>query len=200
MKLGIFGGTFNPIHNGHIGIALRIYESLSLDKILFMPNKIPPHKDLKNILDEEIRIRMISIAISEYEFFEIEDYEIKKRGISYTYESLEYLDRIYKGDELFFIIGSDSFINFDKWQKINRIFKSANLVVYLREPSHKKLVIDIKERYEKIYGGNIFLCFDDIICISSTEIREKIFRGEDFKNLIPESLYDYIISENLYAR
>ena len=200
MKLGIFGGTFNPIHNGHIGIALKIYELLSLDRVLFMPNKIPPHKDMKNILDEEVRIDMINIAIDRYDFFGIENYEIKKDGISYTYESLEYLDRIYKGDELFFIIGSDSFINFDKWQKINRIFRSANLVVYLRDHSHKDLIIDIKKRYEKIYKGSIFLCFDDIICISSTVVREKILRGENFKNLVPESLYQYIVSKNLYVR
>ena len=123
MKFGIFGGTFNPIHNGHINIALKIYDKFSLDKILFMPNKIPPHKNIKNVLDEKIRLDMINIAIKNYEFLDIEDYELKKDNISYTYESLEYLDRIYKGIELFFIIGSDSFLNFDKWQKIERIFR-----------------------------------------------------------------------------
>ena len=88
-----------------------------------MPNKIPPHKNIKNVLDEKIRLDMINIAIKNYEFLDIEDYELKKDNISYTYESLEYLDRIYKGIELFFIIGSDSFLNFDKWQKIERIFR-----------------------------------------------------------------------------
>ena len=198
MKFGIFGGTFNPIHNGHINIALKIYDKFSLDKILFMPNKIPPHKNIKNVLDEKIRLDMINIAIKNYEFLDIEDYELKKDNISYTYESLEYLDRIYKGIELFFIIGSDSFLNFDKWQKIERIFRSSNIVVYLREEAHKDTIIKIKERYEELYKGKIYLFFDKIIDISSTEIREKIFNGDDISNLVPKCVYEYIISKGLY--
>ena len=198
MKFGIFGGTFNPIHNGHINIALKIYDKFSLDKILFMPNKIPPHKNIKNVLDEKIRLDMINIAIKNYEFLDIEDYELKKDNISYTYESLEYLDRIYKGIELFFIIGSDSFLNFDKWQKIERIFRSSNIVVYLREEAHKDRIIKIKERYEEFYKGKIYLFFDKIIDISSTEIREKIFNGDDISNLVPKCVYEYIISKELY--
>lgn len=198
MKFGIFGGTFNPIHNGHINIALKIYDKFSLDKILFMPNKIPPHKNIKNVLDEKIRLDMINIAIKNYEFLDIEDYELKKDNISYTYESLEYLDRIYKGIELFFIIGSDSFLNFDKWQKIERIFRSSNIVVYLRDEAHKDRIIKIKERYEELYKGKIYLFFDKIIDISSTEIREKISNGDDISNLVPKCVYEYIISKGLY--
>ena len=198
MKFGIFGGTFNPIHNGHINIALKIYDKFSLDKILFMPNKIPPHKNIKNVLDEKIRLDMINIAIKNYEFLDVEDYELKKDNISYTYESLEYLDRIYKGIELFFIIGSDSFLNFDKWQKIERIFRSSNIVVYLRKEAHKDRIIKIKERYEELYKGKIYLFFDKIIDISSTEIREKIFNGDDISNLVPKCVYEYIISKGLY--
>lgn len=198
MKFGILGGTFNPIHNGHIAIALKIYEFLSLDKVLFMPNKIPPHKDTKYILNEKIRFDMVSIAVKEYGFFDIEEYELKKDNTSYTYESLEYLDRAYKGNQLFFIIGSDSFINFNKWQKIERIFRSCNVVVYLRDESHRELIINIKAHYEKIYKAKIFLFFDNVINISSTKVREKISNKEDVSNLIPKSVYEYITSKNLY--
>lgn len=198
MKFGIFGGTFNPIHNGHINIALKIYDKFSLDKILFMPNKIPPHKNIKNVLDEKIRLDIINIAIKNYGFFGIEDYELKKDNISYTYESLEYLDSTYKGIELFFIIGSDSFINFDKWQKIERIFRSSNIIVYLRDEAHRYSITKIKGRYEELYKGRIYLFFDKIIDISSTEIREKIFNGNDVSNLVPKCVYEYIISKRLY--
>ncbi len=199
LKLGIFGGTFNPIHNGHINIASNVYKYLSLDKVLFMPNKIPPHKNIECILNDKIRVEMIKIAINDYDFMGIEDYEIKKDGISYTYQSLEYLDRIYKGDELFSVIGSDSFINFDKWQKINRIFRSANLVVYLRDNSHKYIINDIKVRYEKTYKGKIFLLLGDVMHISSTEVRENIFNGKDIGHLVPKPLYEYIVSKKLYV-
>lgn len=198
MKIGILGGTFNPIHNGHLNLAFKIYKFLSLDKVLFMPNKIPPHKNLKNVLNENIRTDMIRIAIKNYVFFDIEDYEIKKSGISYTYESLQYLFKLYKNSELFFIIGSDSFIDFHKWKKIEEIFKVSNIVVYLREDSHKHLMVETREKYKKIYNGNIFLYFDKIINISSTDIRNKLFNREDVSNLIPKDVYDYIISNGFY--
>lgn len=198
MKIGILGGTFNPIHNGHLNIAFKIYKFLSLDKVLFMPNKIPPHKNLKNILNESIRFDMMRIALKKYEFFEIEDYELKKDGISYTYQSLEYLHKFYENDELFFIVGSDSFIDFDKWREIGRIFKISNIVVYLREDFHKHLIIKIREKYRKLYDGNIFLYFDKIIDISSTEIRKKLSNRGDVSDLIPKEVYEYIILNGFY--
>lgn len=198
LKIGILGGTFNPIHNGHLNIAFKIYKFLSLDKVLFMPNKIPPHKNLKNVLNENIRLDMINIAIKNYNFFEVEKYELKKFGVSYTYESLKYLSGLYKNSELFFIIGSDSFISFDKWKEIGEIFKISNIVVYLREDHHRDLIIKIREKYRKLYNGNIFFCFDKIVDISSTDIREKLFNGVDVSNLVPESLYEYIILNGFY--
>lgn len=199
MKLGIFGGTFNPIHNGHIDIGLKIYNKLSLNKVLFMPNKIPPHKKFEEILSDKIRLSMLKEALKEYDFFDVEEYELNKNEISYTYESLEHLSKIYKDDELFFIIGSDSFLNFDSWKKIERIFKSANVVVYLRNDYHKERVFEIKENYKKLYNGKIHLVIDDIINISSTKIRDAILNGDNINNLVPKGVYEYIVSKNLYG-
>lgn len=198
MKIGIFGGTFNPIHKGHIDIMKKIYNKMFLDKVLIMPNKIPPHKDINFIVNEKHRELMVRKAIMEYDFLEFEDYELKKNDVSYTYESLLYLNEVYKEDQLFFIIGSDSFVNFYKWKNINMIFENASIVVYLRKEEHKEYVSEIKEKYEKLYKGKIHLIFDNIIDISSTEIRNKILKGEDVKNLVPKYVYEYIISKKLY--
>lgn len=198
MRIGILGGTFNPIHNGHISIALKVCEKFSLDKVLFMPNKIPPHKNSKDILNEDIRLEMINRAICDYSSLGVEEYELNKDTTSYTYESLEYLDRNYKGSELFFIIGSDSFLDFEKWQKINRVFRSATIIVYLREEKHKEEIFKLRDYYKEIYSGSIEIFLDKIIDVSSTEIRNKILNNEDISSLVPESVYDFIKSKNLY--
>lgn len=197
-KIGIIGGTFNPIHNGHIKLSLNIINHFSLSKVMFLPNNIPPHKDVSTIVNKEDRFVMIERGIDGYSNLEIERFEIERDKISYTYESLEYLKKVYKESELFFITGSDGFLNFDKWRYIDRIFKASNLIVYLRDTSHKDRVIKLKEKYQKLYGGKIFLYLGDVIEISSTKIRGDIISGNDVSELIPKSVYEYILSKNLY--
>lgn len=198
MRVGILGGTFNPIHNGHVDIAYKIYKYFSLDRVLFMVNKIPPHKDSHYILGSDIRINLVNIAIKGYDYFNSEDYEINKEGISYTYESLEYLKSIYFESDLFFIVGSDSFVNFNKWKNIGHIFKNAVIIVYLRENSHKDIVIKLKEYYIDIYNGRIEIFDGGIIDISSTRIRYMINNGEDISGLVNKDVYNYIIKNHLY--
>lgn len=116
MKIGVLGGTFNPIHNGHINIANKIYNEFKLEKVLFLLNKIPPHKNYIELLSDHVRLEMLRKAIKDYVYFDIEYYELKKDSISYTYESLEYLKNHFGYNELFFIIGSDNLINFESWR------------------------------------------------------------------------------------
>lgn len=198
MRIGILGGTFNPIHNGHINIALNIREFLRLDRVFFMLNKIPPHKNNEEILSEENRLHMLNLALKDYVYFDVEKFELEKNGISYTYESLEYLREIYRGSKLFFIIGSDSFMDFHKWKEIEKIFNSSNIVVYLRKESHRENIIKLKEKYEKLYNGKIYLYFGDIIMISSTEIRKRVLGGEKINHLVPNNVEEYILLNNLY--
>ncbi len=201
LKFGILGGTFNPIHNGHITVALKVRELLNLDKIFLMPNKIPPHKNLDEVLKEEMRLNMIELCANEFEFLDVEKCELKKQKVSYTYESLEYLDRIHKGDELFFIIGSDSFLNFNEWQKIDRIFRSSNVVVYLRDLEHEKRIIEMKKYYEDVYDAKIFsFMLSNTFGISSTKIRKMVSEGKDVSSLVPKCVNEYIIFENLYRK
>lgn len=198
MKIGVLGGTFNPIHNGHINIANKIYNEFKLEKVLFLLNKIPPHKNYKGILSDDIRLEMLRKAIKDYRYFDIEYYELKKDSISYTYESLEYLKNYFRDSELFFIIGSDNFINFESWKGIDKIFKSAVIVVYLRLDVHLDHVLNLKRYYENIYNADIRIFSGGIINLSSTDIREKIIKNENIFGLVPDDVYDYIISEKLY--
>ncbi len=101
MKIGVLGGTFNPIHNGHINIANKIYNEFKLEKVLFLLNKIPPHKNYIELLSDHVRLEMLRKAIKDYVYFDIEYYELKKDSISYTYESLEYLKNHFGYNELF---------------------------------------------------------------------------------------------------
>ncbi|EGX29122.1 nicotinate-nucleotide adenylyltransferase [Candidatus Arthromitus sp. SFB-mouse-NYU] len=198
LKIGVLGGTFNPIHNGHINIANKIYNEFKLEKVLFLLNKIPPHKNYIELLSDHVRLEMLRKAIKDYVYFDIEYYELKKDSISYTYESLEYLKNHFGYNELFFIIGSDNLINFESWKGIDRIFKSAVIVVYLRLDSHLNDVLNLKKYYEDVYNAHIKIFLGEIINLSSTEIREKIIKNENIFGLVPNDVYDYIISERLY--
>lgn len=199
MKIGILGGTFNPIHNGHIEIALKIQQKLGLYKVLFMPNKNPPHKDISFLEQDYNRVNMIKLAINNYNCFSIEEYELGKDSISYTCDSLEYLQCYYRDDELYFIVGSDSFLDFNKWKNIYKIFKTSSIVVYLREDFHKELVFFQKKNYEKLFNSKIHIFIDDIIKISSTDIRKKILNMEDIGEFLDSKVINYIKENNLYG-
>ena len=125
-KIGVFGGTFDPIHIGHIYIAYEAYKILELDEVIFMPAGNPPHKKWKDITDEIIRYEMVKKAIEPYSFFSINNYEIEKKGLSFTYETLRYLHESFKEVELYFITGADCLINLNSWKNINEIL---NLVI-----------------------------------------------------------------------
>lgn len=144
---------------------------------------------------------MIELCVNEFEFLDVEKYEWTKHEVSYTYESLEYLNRIHKGNELFFIIGSDSFLNFDEWKNIDRIFKSSNVVVYLRDEEHEESVFKMRKHYENIYGAKIFsFMLKNTFGISSTKIREMVSQGKEISSLVPKCVNDYIIFKNLYRK
>ena len=134
MKVGIIGGTFDPIHNAHLYIAYEAKEQLNLDKVIFMPAGIQPLKIDKKITSSKYRYEMVKEAIKCYEMFEVSDYEINKGGLSYTYETLEYFKNSYKNEdiELFFITGADCLMNIEKWKEVKKILSLSNMVVFMR--------------------------------------------------------------------
>jgi nicotinate-nucleotide adenylyltransferase len=195
-KIGIIGGTFNPIHLAHLYIAYEAKCQLNLDKVIFMPAGSPPHKKNEDILEAPLRYEMVLEAIKKYEDFEISNYEIEKEGFSYTYETLENFKS--KDNILYFITGADCLINIEKWKNPDRIFKASNLVVFNRPGYDKESLKLQKNEIEKKYNTSInFLDIMDLE-ISSTMIRDRIKEGKRIDFFIPKEVLDFIRKNNIY--
>ena len=195
-KIGIIGGTFNPIHLAHLYIAYEAKCQLNLDKVIFMPAGSPPHKKNEDILEAPLRYKMVLEAIKKYEDFEISNYEIEKEGFSYTYETLENFKS--KDNILYFITGADCLINIEKWKNPDRIFKASKLVVFNRPGYYKESLKLQKNEIEKKYNTSInFLDIMDLE-ISSTMIRDRIKDGKKIDFFIPKEVLDFIRKNNIY--
>ena len=191
MKIGILGGTFDPVHKGHIYIAEQCMKHLGMDGIMFLPNGNPPHKRGRNITDKEHRYNMIKIAISGCEGFCVSDYEIRREEYSYTVETMRNLRKL-SDDEYILIIGADSFYQLDLWYKSEELVKENKFVVLDREyDGHGNISEDV-ERFNKEHLSHISLLKIPLIDISSTEIRNRISMGTDISDMVGENVANYI--------
>ena len=196
--IGIMGGTFNPVHNGHLLLCEKIREEFELDKILFMPAKNPPHKLDLSIICSEHRMMMTKIATRSNPFFEVSDIEMKRTGASYTVDTLSGLKELYGPETQFaLIIGADSMVQFHSWKDYRIIQSMAALLVAKRpETDSRELDQCIKDRLEE--GGRIYLAKAEAMDYSSTEIRDRVARGQSIRYQVPEEVESYIYSNNLY--
>lgn len=192
MKIGIMGGTFDPIHNAHLIIAAYAREQFGLDELVFMTGGNPPHKT--GVTDKYIRNEMTKLAVGND--FEISDYEVEKEEYSYTLRTLEYMKAKYPEDELFFIIGEDSLRDIGKWYHPEEILKLCTLLVFPRNAAEtlEQEIAATKERF----GGKILAVDAPVFGISSSEIRERIRQGKSVKHMLPEPVWAYIREHGLY--
>jgi|AntRauTorckE6833_2_1112554.scaffolds.fasta_scaffold41281_2 nicotinate-nucleotide adenylyltransferase len=204
-KKGIFGGTFNPVHLGHIHAAEAALDQLGLDEIVFIPVFIPPHKDFKDPVSSEHRIRMLEKALEKKQKFFVSEVEIVRKGSSYTIDTLEELNKK-ESCELYFIMGSDSFCSFHKWYRYKDIKKTANLAVVYRpgfEINRKNLENQGYFFKEKNSFGHpeykdISFIEVDGKDISSTSIREFVKNKKSINSLVDGKVADYIEKKGLY--
>lgn len=202
-RIGILGGTFNPIHNAHIMLAETAYSFLGLDKVLFMPSKNPPHKDRSVIVSEQERSCMIKAAIASREYFEFSDVELKREGTTYTSDTLRILHQLYPDTNFFFIIGGDSLKDFTKWHEPAEILGLCTLVCTGRSEYADEKVHDDINRIRSIYSHDGF-CPQLIYLptpsmdISSTVIRDKVSFGMSVRALLPDSVIEFINEHKLY--
>lgn len=187
MKVGILGGTFNPIHIGHLILAEEAREKLKLDKIIFMPAYLPPHKDDTDIAQARFRYEMVRLAIKTNKYFAISDIEIKRDGRSYTIDTLKEFKKTYPDDELYFIIGSDLLKYLDEWKDLTEITKLVKFIAATR-PGYPLQNLPS-------YISTLPIRAVDI---SGFQIRQAIRENRSFRYLVPEVVFRYINKKGLY--
>lgn len=191
-KIGILGGTFNPIHNGHLMLAKEAYEQHNLDKVWIMVSPNPPHKAGTTIVDVTHRNNMVKVAIEPYGFMELSDYEQRREGYIYTAETLTLLKKDYPENEYYFIIGGDSLENIEKWYHPEIVLANCILLAAGRDDLFNEALISrINELNEK-YNADIRMVKMQPMDVSSTEIRAGVFDD------IPDSVRKYIKENQLY--
>lgn len=196
-KYGIFGGSFNPIHYGHLMICEYIKEEMGLDKVIFIPTGNPPHKEI-GVLAED-RYEMVKLAISPNPDFEISDIETTRVNLSYTVDTIRELKKIYKEEKLYFLIGLDSLFQLKTWKKIEDLSQEIEFVVALRPGYINKEEINNEiEFLRKNFGTKINLIKTPLYEISSTDLRDRIHQGKSLRYLIPKKVLDYIEESGFY--
>jgi nicotinate-nucleotide adenylyltransferase len=198
MKKAIFGGTFDPIHIGHIHIAYEALYNLSLDEIIFMPNGHPPHKKARVVTEEKIRYEMVSQAIEKEKKFSISDFEIKSDSLSYTYNTLMHFNHIEPYTQWYFLVGVDSLMTLRQWKNIHIILNNCTLVVFSRTGYTMDDVLKMKKDLELEYNKKILLLEMSLLDISSTEIKNKISEDKIVDYLLPPGVEKVINKYNLY--
>lgn len=188
--IGILGGTFNPIHVGHLTVAQMVHEQLKLDKVIFVPSNLPPHKTRKYVAPTKDRLHMIRLAIKGNLHFEVSDFEIKREGKSYSIETVAYLrDHFSRGTKFYFIIGSDLLPTLHTWRRIEEVQKIVSFVAVNRA--------GFEEKKSKV---NVKLITIPGLQTSSSYVRQRITSGKTVRYLVPDNILKYIERKKLYRK
>jgi nicotinate-nucleotide adenylyltransferase len=213
MRIGLFGGTFDPIHWGHLRSAEEVSETFELDRILFIPASIPPHKRGETATPARDRLQMVRLAAARNPRFRVSTVEISRPGVSYSIDTIRHFaERKSEGDSLFFIIGLDAFREIGSWKNFTEIFPLCDFIVTSRPGSKdndplrgtgvavKKLFCyDLKRgNYKHLSGTRIFFIKLTDIAISASGIRERVKEGKSIRYLVPSRVETYIKKRGLY--
>ncbi|MCR5295463.1 MAG: nicotinate-nucleotide adenylyltransferase [Lachnospiraceae bacterium] len=201
MKIGIMGGTFDPIHIGHLILGENAYQQFELDRVIFMPAGNPPHKkNRRGQATDAQRLSMVYRAVASNPHFEVSEMEMNEEGYSYTYRTLETLRDRYPDNDYFFIIGADSLFDFAKWREPGRIAAACTLIVATRNhTSNEKLDEAIREVRQN-FGARIRKLDTENIDVSSHEVRAWVSEGKTVKYYVPDPVIDYINEFKIYRQ
>ena len=200
MRIGIFGGTFSPIHNGHIAAAKAFMEQMWLDLLYVIPTGISPHKEMDGLASCEDRLTMCRLAFENggVAGVIVSDIEMRREGRSYTVDTLREFYR--EGDRLFLLCGTDMIMTLDKWREPDEIFRLC-YPVYIRRDNDSALddeIISKIAHYKEKYGKNVMKVVTEPLLLSSSEVREAVREGKDISNMVPPRVADYITEKRLY--
>ena len=196
MKIGIFGGSFNPIHNGHIYLAKTVMSELKLDKVIFVPSRIPPHKSGKEYISGKDRLEMVRLAIRNNPCFEVSDYELSNDRTGYSIYTVIHFRKLYPNDLLYLMIGSDMLLSFDTWFEFEKIMQNVTVAAVSRCKGDNLLLIKKVDELSKY--GKVIVCNADAYPVSSTEIRKKIRKKENWSCYLDGSVVQYIRLGSFY--
>lgn len=213
-KIGLFGGTFNPIHLGHLRAAEVVQTTFLLDKVLFIPSFIPPHKESKQIVSPGHRFKMVELAVENSVSFFASSIEIEEKGTSYSILTLQKISKIFPEAMFFFILGIDAFLEIDTWKNHKRVLEQCKFVVISRkgyrledaknvlDKTYVSRMCDLSEtgktRENLDLSYKIFLLPFDALDVASTEIRERLRKNLPITHMVPTPVADYIFENNLY--
>ena len=198
MKTGIYGGTFNPIHKGHLHIVEAFRKGLGLDRVLLIPTRVPPHKAAPELASPQDRFAMCQLAIQGQPWLELSDMEMRREGKSYTAETLEELSALYPQDQFYLLMGEDMFLNLGRWYRPETIFSLASVCTAPRSVHGMDALREKALEYTGTFHARCFLDHIPYLPISSTQVRQAVARGEDVASLVPEAVARYIRERGLY--
>lgn len=201
MKIGIMGGTFDPIHIGHLLLGEFAYEDFGLDEIWYLPNGNPPHKQQGEEKDAlRHRIEMIRQAIQDVPYFKLCLHEAKETEHSYTYKTMRELNALYPENDFYFILGADSLFSIETWKYFREIFPTCTILAAMRDDKDAA-DMQIQIRYlEEKYGARIRVLQAPLLEISSTTLRERASRGQSIYYMVPDTVAEYIKANHLYQK
>lgn len=197
IKIGIMGGTFDPVHYGHLLIAQTAADEFGLDQVLFIPTGKPPHKD-SGVTDSDLRCRMVQEAIADNPLFQLSRIEIESPRTSYTYETLEKITGQYPDTEIFFIMGEDSLKYFETWKYPQRICDLATLLIAGRDPVCENEMDQYIQEIRQRFQGKLYPLHSPNYSVSSNEIRRRVLENRSIRYLVPERVELFIRQNHLY--
>lgn len=199
-RIGLLGGTFNPVHNGHIAMAkIALYEFL-LGEVVFLPLGTPPHKRNEHIAPPDCRLDMIKLAIGDESRFSVSTIELYREGYTYTVDTLSLLLDKNRNCEYFYIIGADTLFEIVNWKDYEKVIRMASFICVPRPGLDESKVISLAERYNEKYGHKFYISEEKGPDISSTHIRDMALRGMLRGGLVPEKVAEYIICNGVYCK
>ena len=198
LRVGIYGGTFAPVHNGHVAAAKAFMEQMKLDYLFIIPTCLPPHKQIGFLDDPTYRLSMCELAFKDIDGVVVSDMEIKRGGRSYTYDTLVELTR--PNTRLFLMCGTDMVLTFDTWYRFEDIFKLCYPVYIRREndPIMTNRIVDKITEYYNKYGVMFRRIITEPIELSSTMVRQMVAKGQDISELVPKRVAEFIAENKLY--
>ncbi|HVJ50162.1 nicotinate-nucleotide adenylyltransferase [Desulfitobacterium sp.] len=197
-RLGIMGGTFDPIHYGHLVAAEMARYEFNLEKVIFIPTGVPPHKIERKITSSEFRYQMVSLAIEDNAFFDVSRIEIERTGLTYTVDTIRLMQQEYHEYELYFITGADAFREIFTWRKANEILELTQFIGASRPGFDARVFLnqlqqELPELYERMHFLEV-----PALAISSTDIRSRVKKGQSIRYLLPEPVRIFIEEKRLY--